>query len=126
MIASFVLIMALSLGIALWARRGRKRGQGQGHDDARAFFVAGGQFGALLFFFLSVGETYSIATMLGFPGGVYAGGTASCCGSSAISCWPGPASIFWARGSGGRATSMDRRRSPISSAPISTAGRSKS
>lgn len=74
MIASFVLIMALSLGIALWARRGRKRGQGQGHDDARAFFVAGGQFGALLFFFLSVGETYSIATMLGFPGGVYAGG----------------------------------------------------
>ncbi|MBB3375351.1 MULTISPECIES: sodium:solute symporter [unclassified Novosphingobium] len=67
MIAAFVAVMALSLLIALWARRGA--GQGP-----RAFFVAGGQLGAILFFFLSVGETYSIATMLGFPGGVYAGG----------------------------------------------------
>lgn len=67
MIAAFLAVMALSLAIALWARRGA--GQGP-----RAYFVAGGQLGAILFFFLSVGETYSIATMLGFPGGVYAGG----------------------------------------------------
>ncbi|WP_052208574.1 sodium:solute symporter family protein [Croceibacterium mercuriale] len=62
--------MALSLGIALWSRRGH------GQQGARAFFTASGQFGAVLFFFLSVGETYSIASMLGFPGGVYAGGDA--------------------------------------------------
>ena len=67
MIGAFLAVMALSLALALWARRGA--GQGP-----RAYFVAGGQLGAILFFFLSVGETYSIATMLGFPGGVYAGG----------------------------------------------------
>ncbi|GHC85185.1 sodium:solute symporter family protein [Novosphingobium pokkalii] len=67
MTAAFLAVLALSLAIAVWARRGA--GQGP-----RAYFVAGGQLGAILFFFLSVGETYSIATMLGFPGGVYAGG----------------------------------------------------
>ena len=67
-LAVFSLVMAVSLGIALWSRRGHD------HPDARSFFVASGQFGAMLFFFLSVGETYSIATMLGFPGGVYARG----------------------------------------------------
>ncbi|WP_179505906.1 MULTISPECIES: sodium:solute symporter family transporter [unclassified Sphingomonas] len=69
MIAAFLAVMALSLAVALWARRGAAHAAGP-----RAFFVAGGQLGAILFFFLSVGETYSIATMLGFPGGVYAGG----------------------------------------------------
>ncbi|WP_121116125.1 sodium:solute symporter family protein [Croceibacterium ferulae] len=69
-LAVFLAIMALSLGIALWSRRGH------GQQGARAFFTASGQFGAVLFFFLSVGETYSIASMLGFPGGVYDGGDA--------------------------------------------------
>ncbi|MCJ1960441.1 sodium:solute symporter family protein [Novosphingobium mangrovi (ex Hu et al. 2023)] len=68
MLAVFIAVMALSLGIALWSRRGHS------NPDAREFFVASGQFGPILFFFLSVGETYSIASMLGFPGGVYAGG----------------------------------------------------
>lgn len=67
MLAGFLAVMALSLVLAAHARRGRGR-------DARAFFTASGQFGAVLFFFLSVGETYSIASMLGFPGGVYASG----------------------------------------------------
>ncbi|MCJ2184243.1 hypothetical protein MTR62_16320 [Novosphingobium sp. 1949] len=68
MLVTFLAVMVLSLGIALWSRRGHD------HPDAREFFTASGQFGAILFFFLSVGETYSIATMLGFPGGVFAGG----------------------------------------------------
>lgn len=64
----FFAIILLSLGLAVLSRRGH------GGADAREFFVASGQFGAILFFFLAVGETYSITTMLGFPGGVYAGG----------------------------------------------------
>ncbi len=68
MLIVFLAVIALSLAIALWSRRGHD------HPGAREFFTASGQFGAILFFFLSVGETYSIATMLGFPGGVYAGG----------------------------------------------------
>lgn len=68
MTIAFAAIMAFSLVLALWSR------QGQSRPDARQFFTASGQFGPILFFFLSVGETYSIATMLGFPGGVYAGG----------------------------------------------------
>lgn len=68
MILSFAATMLFSLALAIWSRRGHDR------PDAREFFTASGQFGPILFFFLSVGETYSIATMLGFPGGVYAGG----------------------------------------------------
>ena len=68
MIASFAIVILLSLALALASKRGQA-----GHD-ARAFFVASGQLGGLLVFFLSVGETYSVASMLGFPGGVYAHG----------------------------------------------------
>jgi SSS family solute:Na+ symporter len=63
----FAGLVALSLLVASASRR-------HAHQDAKDFFVASGQFG-LLFFFLAVGETYSIATILGFPGGVYAHGT---------------------------------------------------
>lgn len=69
-IAVFLLIIALSIGLALAARRGHL------DPDARAFFTASGQFGSWLVFFLSVGETYSVATMLAFPGGIYAHGDA--------------------------------------------------
>lgn len=68
MLVAFLAVMLASLGLALWSRRGHV------HPDARDYFTASGQFGAILFFFLSVGETYSIASMLGFPGGVYAHG----------------------------------------------------
>jgi SSS family solute:Na+ symporter len=68
MILSFAVVILLSLALALASKRGHA---GQ---DARAFFVASGQLGALLVFFLSVGETYSVASMLGYPGGVYAHG----------------------------------------------------
>ena len=38
--------------------------------------IASGQFGGLLLFFLAAGEIYSIGTMIGFPGGIYAKGPA--------------------------------------------------
>lgn len=69
MIPVFLGVLLLSLGVALWSRRGH------GRQNAADFFVASGQFGSLLFFFLAVGETYSVATILGFPSGIYAHGT---------------------------------------------------
>ncbi len=64
----FVGLIALSLAIALASARG--------HADRRAeaYFTASGQFG-VLFFFLAVGETYSVGTVLGYPAGVAAHGT---------------------------------------------------
>ena len=61
-----VIVLSLLLAVASRARHA--------HQQAEDFFVASGQFGLVLFFFLAVGETYSIATILGFPGGVYAHG----------------------------------------------------
>ncbi len=59
----------LSLVLAGFSKRGHLR------QRAEDFFVASGQFNTVLFFFLAVGETYSIGSILGYPGGVYAGGT---------------------------------------------------
>jgi solute:Na+ symporter, SSS family len=64
MILGFAAVILLSLGLVLAARRGGTR-------DARSFFAASGQFGAALVFVLAVGETYSVASMLGYPGGVF-------------------------------------------------------
>ncbi len=69
MIAAFALILLLAVGLACSAARGTA------HQKPEDFFVASGRFGAVLFFFLSVGETYSIGTILGVPAGVYAHGT---------------------------------------------------
>ena len=69
MIATFLSLILAAIAIALLSGRGHR------HQPAADFFVASGQFGAILFFFLSVGETYSVATMLGFAGGVVARGT---------------------------------------------------
>ncbi|HQT86520.1 MAG: sodium:solute symporter [Acidiphilium sp. 37-64-53] len=70
--ASFVfacLILA-SLGLAIFAKRGHHT------ESVREFFIASRQFGGFLVFFLAVGEIYSIGTIIGFPGGIYAmGGT---------------------------------------------------
>jgi SSS family solute:Na+ symporter len=66
---TFVFFLAVSLLVAFASRYGHAR------QAAADFFVASGQFGAILFFFLAVGETYSIASILGFPGGIYAHGT---------------------------------------------------
>lgn len=69
MLATFVVTLAAAMALALLARRGQHKA------DPRAFFAAHGQFGAVLFFMLSVGETYSIGSVLGFPGGVVASGS---------------------------------------------------
>ncbi len=69
MTIAFLAIIALSLVLAVFSKRGHVR------QKAEDFFVASGQFNTVLFFFLAVGETYSVATILGYPGGVYANGT---------------------------------------------------
>lgn len=69
MTAVFLAIIFLSLVLAGFSKRGHLR------QKAEDFFVASGQFNAVLFFFLAVGETYSIGSIFGYPGGVYAGGT---------------------------------------------------
>ncbi|MFL9902370.1 sodium:solute symporter family protein [Paraburkholderia fungorum] len=64
----FSLFMVLSIVLALMSRRGHS------NQSSQDFFVASRQFGAFLVFFLSAGEIYSINTMIGFPGGIYAKG----------------------------------------------------
>lgn len=64
----FALIMLSTLAMALYGRIKRK------NNSLSEFFVAGRSLTSFLFFFLAVGEIYSIGTMVGFPGGIYAGG----------------------------------------------------
>lgn len=61
-------IILFSVWLAL-RRAGASKGK-SAHD----YFVASRQFGGLLVFFLTAGEIYSIGTMIGFPGGIYAKG----------------------------------------------------
>lgn len=64
----FFSIIALSIGVALAARRGvTTRGP-------LGTLIAGRSLPGWLIFFLAVGEIYSVGTMLGFPGGIYAKG----------------------------------------------------
>jgi solute:Na+ symporter, SSS family len=66
----FIIIITASLRIAFAARHGHHTA------NLREFFIASRQFGSFLVFFLSVGEIYSIGTIIAFPGSVYAkGGT---------------------------------------------------
>jgi solute:Na+ symporter, SSS family len=64
----FAFIILLSLAVAVLSRFG--------HNvvDIEQYLVAGRSFGGILLFFLAVGEIYSIGTMIGFPGGIYAKG----------------------------------------------------
>ncbi|MFP5312260.1 MAG: sodium:solute symporter [Actinomycetes bacterium] len=64
----FFTIIALSIGVAMAARRG---GTARG---PLATLIAGRSLPGWLIFFLAVGEIYSVGTMLGFPGGIYAKG----------------------------------------------------
>lgn len=65
----FFAVVLLAFAVALYSRRGHAGG------GARDYFVASGQFGGFLLFFLSVGETYSIGSIVGFPAGTYLQGT---------------------------------------------------
>lgn len=64
----FGAIIALSLVIAFLTARGRDVLQ------IEEYLVAGRSFSGFLLFFLAVGEIYSIGTMVGLPGGIYAEG----------------------------------------------------
>lgn len=66
--AVFLGFIAFSLYLAIRSKSGR------GPQSVHDFFVASRQFGAYLVFFLAAGEIYSIGTMVGFPGGIYAKG----------------------------------------------------
>ena len=65
----FLGFIVYSLYLAIRSRRG-----GGEQQSVHDFFVASRQFGAWLVFFLAAGEVYSIGTMVGFPGGIYAKG----------------------------------------------------
>ena len=66
----FAILILASLLLAVMAKKGHHT------TSVRDFFIASRQFGGFLVFFLSVGEIYSIATIIGFPGSIYAkGGT---------------------------------------------------
>lgn len=62
----FFCIILFSVWLALRPRAAAR--------SAQDYFVASRQFGGLLVFFLTAGEIYSIGTMIGFPGGIYAKG----------------------------------------------------
>ncbi|HYE67678.1 MAG TPA: sodium:solute symporter family protein [Anaerovoracaceae bacterium] len=64
----FSAILILSLVIAVMSKKGAI---GSSMDDV---MTASGSFGAFLIFFVSVGEIYSIGTMIGAPGAIFANG----------------------------------------------------
>ncbi|MCA1729119.1 MAG: sodium:solute symporter family protein [Actinobacteria bacterium] len=64
----FGAIIILSLLVAFMAHRGRDVLQ------IEEYLVGGRSFSGVLLFFLAVGEIYSIGTMVGLPGGIYAEG----------------------------------------------------
>ncbi|MDR2161132.1 MAG: sodium:solute symporter family protein [Desulfovibrio sp.] len=61
-------IIAVSLGIAVASRRGVVQ------NSMSDVMVANRSFGAILLFIVAVGETYSVGTMIGVPGAIYARG----------------------------------------------------
>ncbi|MBE1574236.1 sodium:solute symporter [Amycolatopsis roodepoortensis] len=68
LIAIVAVVMAGSIGLAVWAGRSTRGG------GISEFLVGGRSFPAWLVYFLAVGEVYSIGTMIGFPSGIYAHG----------------------------------------------------
>ncbi len=62
------IVILITIGVALYA------GHGHSKSNISEFLVGGRSFPAWLLFFLAVGEVYSIGTLLGFPGGIYAKG----------------------------------------------------
>lgn len=67
MIVAIVVVAALSLVLAFSA--------GTRTSSGRDFFAAGGRLATPLYFLLALGETYSIGSLLGFPGGIVAKGS---------------------------------------------------
>lgn len=65
-VITFALVLLVAVAVGIYSRRGVK--------TTEDFLVGGRSFGGLLLFILVVGEVYSIGTVIGFPGGVYAEG----------------------------------------------------
>lgn len=66
-IVLFAIIILISLGIAVAARTGHA-------TNIEEYIVGGRSFSSFLFFFLAVGEIYSIGTLVGLPGAIYTKG----------------------------------------------------
>lgn len=66
-IVAFVIVLLVAVGIGLYSRVGAG-------TSAADFLVGGRSFGSIVVFIMVVGEVYSIGTIIGFPGGVYADG----------------------------------------------------
>ncbi|MDQ8954327.1 sodium:solute symporter family protein [Acinetobacter rudis] len=64
----FFSIIIFSLFLAIRSKQKRK------DNSTRDFVIASNQFGAKLIFFLIAGEVYTMSTIMGFPGGIYANG----------------------------------------------------
>lgn len=64
----FFLILAISIGVSIWARVGHTT------SNIGEFLIGGRSFPPWLVYFLAVGEIYSIGTMIGLPAGIYAKG----------------------------------------------------
>lgn len=64
----FIGILLLTLLIAVFSRSGKDV------MNVEEYLVGGRSFSGMILFFLAVGEVYSIGTMIGFPGGIYAMG----------------------------------------------------
>lgn len=64
----FFSIILFSLLLVIRSKKHKK------DDSTHDFVIASNQFGAKLIFFLIAGEVYTISTILGFPGGIYANG----------------------------------------------------
>lgn len=69
MLISVSVAAALLLTATIFAFTSRRSEQ-----DARLYFAAAGQFGLILYAVLAIGDTYSVGTVLGFPGSIYAEG----------------------------------------------------
>lgn len=64
----FILVLVLSVVLAVLSVRGKIT------SNMNELMTASGSFGAFLMFFLSVGEIYSIGTLIGTPGAIYSKG----------------------------------------------------
>ncbi|GKV65872.1 MULTISPECIES: sodium:solute symporter [unclassified Sporosarcina] len=67
-IVIFSLILIFSLYLAVRSSNKSKK------DNMEDYLVGGRSFNGFILFFLAIGEVYSIGTIIGFPGGIYAKG----------------------------------------------------
>ncbi len=65
----FIILIVLSIVLAVFSRRGLIS------NNLNDMLVASRSFGAILLFFVTVGEIYGIGTMIGLPGAAYSKGS---------------------------------------------------